>query len=83
MIYKHISIENKIMKQLLVKLSDEEYKILEDYCKKTGRTKSAVIRYQISKLDKNSGSELLRRKIQRISPGKGKLLSDLIREMRS
>ena len=71
------------MKQLLVKLSDEEYKILEDYCKKTGRTKSAVIRYQISKLDKNSGSELLRRKIQRISPGKGKLLSDLIREMRS
>ena len=71
------------MKQLLVKLSDEEYKILEDYCKKTGRTKSAVIRYHISRLDRNSESRLLKRKLKRISPGRGKLLSELIREMRT
>jgi len=70
------------MKQLLIKLKDEEYKTLEEYCKKTGRTKSAVIRYQISKLNQGSTTELLKRKIERISPGKGKLISELIREMR-
>jgi predicted DNA-binding protein len=71
------------MKQLLVKLSDEEYQLLEDYCKKTGRTKKSVIRYQISKLKQAGTSELLKRRVERISPGKGKLLSDLIREMRT
>lgn len=70
------------MKQLLVKLSDEEYRTLEEFCKKTGRTKSAVIRYEISKLKKKSTSRLLHRKVKRISPGKGKLLSEMIREMR-
>ena len=70
------------MKQLLVKLPDEEYQVLEEYCKKTGRTKSSVIRYQISKLKDSEASSLLTRKIKRISSGKGKLLSDLIREMR-
>jgi predicted DNA-binding protein len=70
------------MKQLLVKLSDEEYNALEEYCKKSGRTKSAVIRYHISKLKQGETSDLLHRKVQRISPGKGKLLSELIREMR-
>lgn len=70
------------MKQLLIKLNDEEYKTLEEYCKKTGRTKSAVIRYQISKLNQGPTTELLKRKIERISPGKGKLISELIREMR-
>jgi len=70
------------MKQLLVKLSDEEYHTLEEYCKRTGRTKSAVIRFQISKLNQESASKLLKRKVERISPGKGKLLSELIREMR-
>ena len=70
------------MKQLLVKLSDEEYKVLEEYCKKTGRTKSAVIRYQISKLGDGGPSSMLTRRIKRISPGKGKLLSEMIREMR-
>jgi predicted DNA-binding protein len=71
------------MKQLLVKLSDEEYQALDEYCKKTGRTKSAVIRYQISKLKQDATPDLLGREIKRISPGKGKLLSDLIREMRT
>ena len=71
------------MKQLLVKLSNEENRILEEYCKKTGRTKSAVIRYQISKLKQDATPDLLGREIKRISPGKGKLLSDLIREMRT
>jgi len=71
------------MKQLLVKLSDEEYQSLEKYCKSTGRTKSAVIRYQISKLNRESDSNLFRRKIKRISSGKGKLLSELIKEMRT
>jgi len=70
------------MKQLLVKLSDEDYKILEDYCKKTGRTKSAVIRREISKLKNEVSYNLLRRKVKRISPGRGKLLSEIIREMR-
>jgi len=70
------------MKQLLIKLKDEEYKAFEEYCKKTGRTKSAVIRYQISKLNQESSAKLLKHKIERISPGKGKLISDLIREMR-
>jgi predicted DNA-binding protein len=70
------------MKQLLVKLSDEEYRTLEEYCKKTMRTKSAVIRYQVSKLNQESASKLLQRKVERISPGKGKLVSELIREMR-
>ena len=70
------------MKQLLVKLSDEEFGILEEYCKKTGRTKSAVIRYHISKLNDSAVSELRTRKIKRISPGKGKLVSGLILEMR-
>jgi predicted DNA-binding protein len=70
------------MKQLLVKLSDEEYQTLEEYCKETGRTKSAVIRYHISQLKKAEDSSLLTRRIKRISPGKGKLLSELIREMR-
>jgi len=70
------------MKQLLVKLSNEENRILEEYCKKTGRTKSAVIRFQISKLKDESRYELRTRKIRRISTGKGKLVSELIREMR-
>jgi predicted DNA-binding protein len=70
------------MRQLLVKLSEDDYKILEEYCKKTGRTKSAVIRREISKLKKETSYNLLRRKIHRISPGKGKLFSELIREMR-
>ena len=70
------------MKQLLVKLSDEEYRTLEEYCIRTGRTKSAVIRYQISRLKQESATDLLRRKVVRISPGKGKLVSELIREMR-
>ena len=70
------------MKQLLVKLSDEEFSVLEEYCKKTGRTKSAVIRYHISKLNDKSASRLSQRKIKRISPGKGKLVSELILEMR-
>lgn len=70
------------MRQLLVKLSEEDYKILEDYCRKTGRTKSAVIRREISKLKKETSYNLLSRKIERISPGKGKLFSELIREMR-
>jgi len=38
----------------------------EEDCEKTGKTKS----------------DLLRRKVKRISPGKGKLVSELIREMR-
>ena len=70
------------MKQLLVKLSPEEYRVLEGYCKKTGRTKSAVIRYQISKLKPDETCDLLKRKGKRIPAGKGKLLSELIREMR-
>jgi hypothetical protein len=70
------------MKQLLVKLSYEEYRALEEYCSRTGRTKSAVIRYQISRLKQESATDLLRRKVVRISPGKGKLVSELIREMR-
>jgi predicted DNA-binding protein len=70
------------MRQLLVKLSEDDYKILEEYCKKTGRTKSAVIRREISKLKKETSYNLLRRKIHRISPGKGRLFSELIREMR-
>lgn len=70
------------MKQLLVKLSDEEFSILEEYCKKTGRTKSAVIRYHISKLNDDRSAKLRKRKITRISPGKGKLVSELILEMR-
>jgi predicted DNA-binding protein len=70
------------MKQLLVKLSDEEYQTLETYCKRTERTKSAVIRYEISKLKDYGQSGLLKRKVDRISPGKGKLVSELIREMR-
>ncbi|MBA7651977.1 hypothetical protein ES703_59806 [subsurface metagenome] len=71
------------MKQLLVKLADDEYQALEEYCKKTGRTKSAVIRYYVSKLNQGSATKLLKRKIGRISPGKGKLISELIREMRA
>ena len=70
------------MKQLLVKLSEEDYRTLEEYCKKTGRTKSAVVRREISKLKKETSENLLRRKVKRISRGKGKLLSELIREMR-
>jgi len=70
------------MRQLLVKLSEEDYIILEEYCRKTGRTKSAVIRREISKLKKETSYNLLRRKIHRISPGRGKLFSELIREMR-
>jgi predicted DNA-binding protein len=70
------------MKQLLVKLSDEEYQTLEEYCKKSGRTKSAVIRYYISKLKRGVDYNQLRRKVNRIDAGEGKLVSDLIREMR-
>ena len=70
------------MKQLLIKLPDNEYRTLEEYCKKTGRTKSAVIRYHISKLKSDDRNQLLKRKINRISPGKGKLVSDIIREIR-
>jgi predicted DNA-binding protein len=70
------------MRQLLVKLSEEDYKILEEYCRKTGRTKSAVIRREISRLKGETSYNLLHRKIKRISPGKGKLVSKLIREMR-
>jgi len=70
------------MKQLLIKLPDEEFKVLEDYCKETGRTKTAVIRYHITKLSQNSPTSFLKRPIARISPGKGVPLSDLIRRMR-
>ncbi|MGD9345926.1 MAG: hypothetical protein PVH84_08705 [Candidatus Aminicenantes bacterium] len=70
------------MKQLLVKLSDEEFSVLEEYCKKTGRTKSAVIRYHISKLNDKPVGDLRSRKIKRISPGIGKLVSEHILEMR-
>ena len=70
------------MKQLLVKLSEEDFRILEEYCEKTGRTKSAVIRREIAKLKKETSYNLLHRKIQRISPGKGKLVSELVRDMR-
>ncbi len=70
------------MRQLLVKLSEEDYRTLEEYCRKTGRTKSAVVRREISKLKKETSYNLLQRKIKRISPGKGKLVSALIREMR-
>jgi predicted DNA-binding protein len=70
------------MKQLLVKLSEEEYKILEEYCRKTSRTKSAVIRREIARLKKETSYNLLHRKINRISHGKGKSVSEIIREMR-
>ena len=70
------------MKQLLIKLSDDEYKTLERYCTITGRTKSAVIRYFITNISHGDKQEYLHRKINRIAPGKGKLLSELIREMR-
>ena len=70
------------MKQLLVKLPDKEYRVLEEYCTRTGRTKSAVIRYHISKLQPDNQNQLLQRKVARISSGKGKLVSDIIREMR-
>ena len=70
------------MKQLLVKLSEEDYRTLEEYCRKTGRTKSAVVRREISKLKKETSDSLLRRKVKRISTGKGKLLSEIILEMR-
>ena len=70
------------MKQLLVKLSEEDYRTLEEYCRKTGRTKSAVVRREISKLKKETSGNLLRRKVKRISLGKGKLLSEIILEMR-
>ena len=83
MIYKYIYKETPGMKQLLVKLSDEDYKNLEEYCQKTGRTKSAVVRYFISRLSHKPEDSLIKRKIRRISPGKGKLVSELIREMRS
>ena len=71
------------MKQLLVKLPDDEYQLLNEYCKQTGRTKSAVVRYYISKLNQDETLDFLHRKVNRISPGKGKLLSELISEMRS
>jgi hypothetical protein len=70
------------MKQLVVDLSEEEYQVLEEYCKKTGKTESAVISDQICKLKNESPSDLLKRRVKRISPGRGKLLSELIREMR-
>lgn len=70
------------MKQLLVKLSEEDYRTLEEYCRETGRTKSAVVRREISKLKKETSDNLLRRKVRRIPSGKGKLLSEIIREMR-
>lgn len=71
------------MKQLLIKLPDDEYQLLNEYCKQTGRTKSAVVRYYISKLNQDDTLDFLHRKVNRISPGQGKLLSELIREMRS
>ena len=71
------------MKQLLVKLSDDEYHSLEKYCKITGRTKSAVVRYFITNLSHGDKQDFLHRKINRIAPGKGKLLSELIQEMRT
>ena len=70
------------MKQLLVKLSEDEYRMLDEYCKRTGRTKSAVIRYQISKLEQDSASKLLKRKVDRVVDQRGRLLSELIGEMR-
>ena len=70
------------MKQLLVKLSEEDYRILEEYCNKTGRTKSAVIRREIAKLKAETSYDLLHRKIKRVLPGRGKLVSELIKEMR-
>ena len=87
-IYGYIKIYIKIflkewkMKQLLVKLSDEEYRLLDTYCRQTGRTKSAVIRYYIANLRKENSTDYLRRKVKRISSGKGGLVSDIIREMR-
>jgi len=39
------------MRQLLVKLSEEDYRVLEEYCRKTGRTKSAVIRREMAKAE--------------------------------
>ena len=83
MIYNYIYLKTKAMKQLLIKLSEEEYRTLEAYCQRTGRTKSAVVRYQISKLGQDSSTHLLKRKIDRIKDQKGKSLSELIREMRS
>jgi predicted DNA-binding protein len=71
------------MKQLLIKLPDDEYHALDKHCKMTGRTKSAVVRHFISKLNHGDVQVFLHRKINRIAPGKGKLLSELIREMRS
>lgn len=82
MIYKYIHKEPIKMKQLLVKLTDQEYQALEEYCKNTGRTKSSVIRYQISKLSRPSGASLIKRKINRISLGRGRLLSEVVLEMR-
>lgn len=79
---KTITGRKHLMKQLLVKLSDEEYEMLENYCKKAGKTKSGVIRHQIFKLREDASADLATRKIARISPGKGKLVSDLVREMR-
>jgi hypothetical protein len=54
------------MKKPTTKVSDDECKILGEDCPRAGKTKR----------------DLLRRKVKRISPGKGKLVSELIREMR-
>jgi hypothetical protein len=54
------------MKKLRTKIFDNKCRILDEDCEKMEKTKS----------------DLLRRKIKRISPGKGKLVSELIREMR-
>lgn len=56
--------------------------MLEEYCERTGRSKTAVIRYQILKLNQESPSDLAGCKVKRIPLGAGKLLSELIREMR-
>ena len=67
------------MKQLLVKLSDEEYQTLETYCKRTQITKRADIRYEISKQKDYGQSGHLKSKEERISPCKGKIVSHMNR----
>jgi hypothetical protein len=54
------------MKKPTKKITDDECRILEEDCPNVGKTRI----------------DLLRRKVKRISPGKGKLVSELIREMR-
>ncbi|NMG19790.1 ribbon-helix-helix protein, CopG family [Brasilonema bromeliae] len=41
------------MKKLTIRCSDEEYKILVEYCKETDRTQNDVLRELIRKLKKS------------------------------